>query len=60
VLRKPLEHIHKLCQKNNIVFLSGQIPLNPETMDLVEGIEEQIHQVFKNMIEVIKAADSST
>ena len=29
-------------------------------MDLVEGIEEQIHQVFKNMIEVIKAADSST
>ena len=47
-------------QKNNIVFLSGQIPLNPETMDLVEGIEEQIHQVFKNMIEVIKAADSST
>ena len=29
-------------------------------MDLVEGIEEQIHQVFKNMIEVIKASDSST
>ena len=47
-------------QTNNIVFLSGQIPLNPKTMDLVEGIEEQIHQVFKNMIEVIKAADSST
>ena len=47
-------------QKGNIVFLSGQIPLNPETMDLVEGIEQQIHQVFKNLLEVIKASDSST
>ncbi len=32
----------------NLVFLSGQIPLDPETMILVkEGIEAQIHQVFK-------------
>jgi reactive intermediate/imine deaminase len=29
-------------------------------MDLVEGIEQQIHQVFKNLLEVIKASDSST
>lgn len=57
---KAIGTYSQAVQKNNIVFLSGQIPLNPETMDLVEGIEEQIHQVFKNMIEVIKAADSST
>ena len=43
----------------NIVFLSGQIPLDPETMELVEGIEEQIKQVFKNLSQVIKAADAS-
>ena len=57
---KAIGTYSQAVQKNNFVFLSGQIPLNPKTMDLVEGIEEQIHQVFKNMIEVIKAADSST
>lgn len=39
------------------VFLSGQIPLIPESMQLVEdGIEAQIHQVFKNLKAVAKAA----
>ena len=43
----------------NIVFLSGQIPLDPNTMKLVEGIEAQIKQVFENLSQVIKAADAS-
>ena len=46
-------------RKGNIVFLSGQIPLDPNTMQLVEGIEAQINQVFKNLSEVIRAADAS-
>mgnify|MGYP001499784316 FL=1 len=46
-------------RKGNIVFLSGQIPLNPDTMELVEGIEEQINQVFKNLSQVINAADAN-
>ena len=46
-------------KKGNIIFLSGQIPLNPVSMELVEGIENQIHQVFKNILAVIKAADAS-
>ena len=29
-------------RKGNIIFLSGQIPLDPKTMELVEGIEAQI------------------
>jgi reactive intermediate/imine deaminase len=45
--------------KGNIVFLSGQIPLDPNTMELVEGIEAQINQVFENLNQVIKAADAS-
>ena len=56
---KAIGTYSQAVQKSNIVFLSGQIPLDPKTMDLVEGIEQQIHQVFKNMLEVIKAADSS-
>ncbi len=41
----------------NTVFVSGQIPLDPETMEVVEGgIEGQTHQVFANLIAVTKAA----
>jgi len=43
-------------RKGNIIFLSGQIGLDPKTMNLVEGIEAQIHQVFKNMHAVVKAS----
>ncbi|HKJ16701.1 MAG TPA: RidA family protein [Xanthomonadales bacterium] len=41
----------------NTVYLSGQIPLVPETMEMVEGdIDEQIHQVIANLSAVCKAA----
>ena len=36
-------------ETDNLIFLSGQIPLDPETMQLVEGDENQIRQVFKNI-----------
>lgn len=39
------------------VYLSGQIPLVPETMEVVEGgIREEINQVFKNLTAVCNAA----
>lgn len=39
------------------VYLSGQIPLIPETMDLVEGgVEAQIRRVFDNLQAVAGAA----
>ena len=39
------------------IYLSGQIPLVPETMEVVEGnIEAQIHQVFKNLTAVCQEA----
>ncbi len=42
------------------VYLSGQIALIPETMEIVEGgIEAQIHQVFKNLSAVCEAAGGS-
>ncbi len=41
----------------NTVYLSGQIPLVPETMELVEGnMEAQIRQVFDNLQAVCEAA----
>lgn len=42
---------------NNTVYLSGQIPLVPETMEMVEGdIEAQIRRVFDNLTAVCEAA----
>ena len=39
------------------VYISGQIPLIPETMELLDGtVEEQIHQVFKNLAAIAQAA----
>lgn len=41
----------------NTVYLSGQIPLIPETMEMVEGdMEAQIVRVFENLIAVTEAA----
>ena len=41
------------------VYLSGQIALDPQTMQLVEGIEAQIHQVFGNLAVVAAASGGS-
>jgi len=44
----------------NTVYLSGQIPLNPETMEVVTGdISAQAHRVFKNLRSVCEAAGGS-
>lgn len=42
------------------VYLSGQIPLVPETMAIIsDDISEQIHQVFQNLTAVASAAGGS-
>lgn len=41
------------------VYLSGQIGLEPASMQLVDGIDAQIHQVFKNLQAVASAAGGS-
>lgn len=44
-------------ETNGMLFISGQIPLNPETGKLVDGgIKEQTVQVLKNIIAILKAA----
>ena len=41
------------------VYLSGQLGLDPKTGNLVDGIEAQAHQVFKNVRAVAIAAGGS-
>lgn len=44
----------------NTVYLSGQIPLDPATMQLVEGgMETQIRRVFDNLAAVARAGGGS-
>ena len=41
----------------NTVYLSGQIPLDPETMELVTGdVEAHVRRVFENLRAVARAA----
>ena len=44
---------------DDTVYLSGQIGLDPASMQMVDGIEAQIHQVFKNLAAVAAAAGGS-
>ena len=44
---------------DNTVYLSGQIGLDPNTMQMVEGIEAQIHRVFQNLRAVADASGGS-
>ncbi|MNZ22719.1 Enamine/imine deaminase [compost metagenome] len=43
----------------NTIYMSGQIPLDPQTMRLVEGFEAQTIQVFENLQAVARAAGGS-
>jgi reactive intermediate/imine deaminase len=43
----------------NTIYLSGQIGLDPATMQLVDGIDAQIHRVFRNLQAVAAAADAT-
>lgn len=44
---------------NNLLFLSGQLGIDPQTMQLVEGIEAQTHQALKNCAAILAQTDKT-
>ena len=52
---KAIGTYSQAARVNGFLFISGQIPLDPSTMELVEGIENQINQVFENINQILKA-----
>lgn len=44
---------------NGFVFTSGQIPVDPATGKIAEGVEAQAEQVFKNIANLLSAAGSN-
>lgn len=57
---KPVGPYSQAVAAGNMLFASGQIPLDPETGQIVEGdIEVQTERVLKNLLEVLKEAKMS-
>ncbi len=57
---KAIGTYSQAVRSGDTVYLSGQIPLDPATMQLVEGdIEAQIARVFENLRAVAEAAGGS-
>ena len=55
----PVGPYSQAVVRDGLIFVSGQIPLDPQTMELVnDSIEAEIHQVFKNLRAVCVAAGS--
>lgn len=44
---------------NGTLYISGQIPINPENGTLVEGIEAETHKVMKNLGAILAEAGMS-
>lgn len=42
---------------NNFLFVSGQIPVNPQTGEIPASIEDQTHQVMKNIEAILSEAN---
>lgn len=45
-------------QAGDFIYVSGQIPVNPETGEMVEGIEKQTEQVLKNLQAILTEANT--
>jgi 2-iminobutanoate/2-iminopropanoate deaminase len=54
----PIGPYNQAILMNNTLYLSGQIPLIPETMELVEGdIKKETQRVMQNLEAVLDAAE---
>lgn len=57
---KPIGTYSQAVKVNNIVYLSAQAPIIPETMKVVEGgVDAQIDRAFTNLQAVAEAAGGS-
>lgn len=56
----PIAPYSPAIRSGNMLWLSGQIPLNPETQELVsDDFTEQVDQVLKNVKELLAAAGAT-
>jgi len=57
---KPAGHYSQAIVHNNLVYVSGQLPIDPTSGEKrIGSIEEQTEQALKNLSEILEAAGSS-
>jgi 2-iminobutanoate/2-iminopropanoate deaminase len=57
---KAIGPYSQAIKAGNLLFVSGQVPIDPATGNLVNGdIATQTHRVFQNIGEILKAARTS-
>jgi 2-iminobutanoate/2-iminopropanoate deaminase len=57
---KAIGPYSQAIRAGSLLFVSGQVPIDPDTGYLVEGdIATQTHRVFQNIAEILKAAGAS-
>ena len=55
---EPIGPYNQAINFDNTIFVSGQIPLNPETGSLVDsGIRDETNQVMENLKEILHEAN---
>ena len=55
----PVGPYSQAIQAGNMVFVSGQIALHPETNEIPEDFTAQSHEVLKNLQAILQASGSS-
>lgn len=54
---EPIGPYNQAIVSNNMLFISGQIPVNPDTNELVAGdVAVETHQVMRNLHEILEEA----
>jgi 2-iminobutanoate/2-iminopropanoate deaminase len=55
----PAGHYSQAIVSGGLVFVSGQLPIHPESGEIKASIEEQTYQVINNLENILIASDSS-
>jgi 2-iminobutanoate/2-iminopropanoate deaminase len=57
---KPIGPYSPFVKVGNMVYTSGQLPIDPHTGDIVDGeMEEQARQALQNMLDIIQESGSA-
>jgi 2-iminobutanoate/2-iminopropanoate deaminase len=56
---RPLGHYSQAVISNKLVFVSGQLPIDPVTSKVSESIQEQTSRVLDNLENILAAAGAS-
>ncbi len=55
----PMGSYNQATVANGFVFTAGQIPIDPDTGQMVDGgFKDKVHQVFKNLSAILERAES--